>query len=48
MLEEKLWYVLVDNLAMAYGITNDLENSQKVVAYGISRDPSYPLFYYNM
>jgi len=33
---------------MADGITNDLENSQKVVAYGISKDPSYPLFYYNM
>ena len=48
MLEKKLWCVLVDNLAMAYGITNDLENSQKVVAYGISKDPSYPLFYYNL
>jgi len=48
MLEKKLWYVLVDNLAMAYGITNDLENSQKVLAYGISKDPSYPLFYYNL
>jgi tetratricopeptide (TPR) repeat protein len=47
-LEKKLWYVLVDNLAMAYGMTNDLENSQKVIAYGISRDPNYPLFYYNL
>jgi tetratricopeptide (TPR) repeat protein len=47
-LEKKLWYVLVDNLAMAYGITNDLGNSQKVIAYGISKDPKYPLFYYNL
>ena len=28
-LERKFWYVLVDNLAMAYGITGDLTNSQK-------------------
>ncbi len=47
-LEKKLWYVLVDNLAMAYGITNDLSNSQKVIEYGISKDPNYPMFYYNL
>ncbi len=47
-LEKKLWYVLVDNLAMAYGITNDFANSEKVIEYGISRDPNYPLFYYNL
>jgi tetratricopeptide (TPR) repeat protein len=47
-LEKKLWYVLVDNLAMAYGITNDLANSQKVIEYGISKDPNYPMFYYNL
>jgi len=47
-LEKKLWYVLVDNLAIAYGITNDLANSQKVIEYGISKDPNYPMFYYNL
>jgi hypothetical protein len=47
-LEKKLWYVLVDNLAMAYGITNDFANSRKVIEYGISKDPDYPLFYYNL
>jgi tetratricopeptide (TPR) repeat protein len=47
-LEKKLWYVLVDNLAMAYGITNDLANSRKVIEYGISKDPNYPVFYYNL
>jgi hypothetical protein len=47
-LEKKLWHVLVDNLAMAYGITNDLANSQKVIEYGISKDPNYPMFYYNL
>jgi tetratricopeptide (TPR) repeat protein len=47
-LEKKLWYVLVDNLAMAYGITNDMARSQKVIEYGISKDPDYPMFYYNL
>jgi tetratricopeptide (TPR) repeat protein len=47
-LDKNLWYVLVDNLAMAYGITNDFANSQRVIAYGISKDPNYPLFYYNL
>ena len=47
-LEKKLWYVLVDNLAMAYGITGDLANSQTVIEYGISKDPNYPMFYYNL
>lgn len=47
-LDKKLWYVLVDNLAMAYGITNDFANSQKVIEYGISKDPNYPFFYYNL
>ena len=47
-LEKKLWYVLVDNLAMAYGITHDFANSKKVIEYGISKDPNYPMFYYNL
>jgi tetratricopeptide (TPR) repeat protein len=47
-LEKKLWYVLVDNLAIAYGITGDLANSQKVIEYGISKDANYPMFYYNL
>jgi tetratricopeptide (TPR) repeat protein len=47
-LEKNLWYVLVDNLALAYGITDDFANSQRVIEYGISKDPNYPLFYYNL
>jgi len=47
-LEKKLWYVLVDNLTMAYGITGDLASSQKIIEYGISKDPNYPMFYYNL
>jgi tetratricopeptide (TPR) repeat protein len=47
-LEKKLWYVLVDNLTIAYGITGDLANSESIAKYGISQDPNYPLFYYNL
>jgi tetratricopeptide (TPR) repeat protein len=47
-LEKNLWYVLVDNLASAYGINDDFANSQRVIEYGISKDPNYPLFYYNL
>lgn len=47
-LEAKLWHVLVDNLAMSYGISGDLKSAEDVLAYGISVDPKYPMFYYNM
>jgi tetratricopeptide (TPR) repeat protein len=47
-LEKKFWIVLVDNLGMAYGITGDIKSSFSVFEYGISVEPTYPLFYYNM
>ena len=47
-LGQTYWRVLVDNLAMAYGITGDLKNSREVLVYGMSKDATYPLFYYNM
>jgi tetratricopeptide (TPR) repeat protein len=47
-LEQRLWYVLVDNLGMSYGITGDLKNAKETFEYGVSRDPRYPLFYYNL
>lgn len=47
-LEKNYWYVLVDNLGMAYGITGDLEAARKTFEYGIQTDPDYPLFYYEM
>jgi len=40
--------VLVDNLGMAYGITGDLDKAKETFEYGISKDPDYPLFYYNL
>lgn len=47
-LEKKWWRVLVDNLGMSYGMTGDLKKAKDVFEYGITKDPSYPLFHYNM
>lgn len=47
-LKKEIWIVVVDNLAMAYGMTGDIKRSFEVLEYGISVEPTYPLFYYNM
>jgi tetratricopeptide (TPR) repeat protein len=47
-LPRNLWIVLLDNLGMAYGITGDIKASFGVFEYGIGKEPTYPLFYYNM
>ena len=45
-LDKKLWYALVDNLAMSYGLTGDNKNARVVLAYGLSKDYNYPMFHY--
>lgn len=47
-LSQSYWRVLVDNLGMAYGITGDLERAEATFDYGLSQDPDYPMFYYNL
>lgn len=47
-LEKPLWRVLVDNLGMSYGITGNLQKAKETFEYGVSKDPEYPLFYYNL
>lgn len=47
-LDKNLWRVLIDNLAMSYGLTKQNEKAKEVLEYGISKDPDYPLFYYIM
>ena len=42
------WRVLVDNLGMAYGITGNLDRAEETFNYGISKDSTYPLFYYEL
>jgi tetratricopeptide (TPR) repeat protein len=47
-LDKTLWKVLVDNLGMSYGISGDLDKAKETFEYGISKDPDYPMFYYNL
>jgi hypothetical protein len=47
-LDHTMWRVLVDNLGMAYGITGDLSHAEVTFNYGLSKDPDYPMFYYNL
>ena len=47
-LDDTLWKVLIDNLGMSYGITGDLDKAKEIFEYGISKEPDYPMFYYNM
>ena len=42
------WRILVDNLGMAYGITGELNRAEETFNYGLSQDPTYPIFYYNL
>jgi endonuclease YncB( thermonuclease family) len=47
-LNRTFWRVLVDNLGMSYGITGDLKHAKETFEYGLSKDPTYPMFHYNM
>ncbi|MGZ4730973.1 MAG: tetratricopeptide repeat protein [Terriglobales bacterium] len=39
--------VLVDNLGMSYGISN-LKKAKETFEYGLTQEPEYPMFYYNL
>ncbi len=47
-LNQVFWRVLVDNLGMAYGISGKLREAKAVFEYGLSKEPSYPMFHYNL
>jgi len=47
-LDKTLWRVLIDNLGMAYGISGQLAKARETFEYGLSKDPAYPMFYYNL
>jgi tetratricopeptide (TPR) repeat protein len=47
-LNQTIFRVVVDNLGMSYGITGNLPRAKETFEYGITQDPEYPLFYYNM
>jgi len=47
-LSDTIWRVMVDNLGMAYGISGDLKKAKETFEYGLSKDPKYAIFLYNM
>jgi tetratricopeptide (TPR) repeat protein len=47
-LSQNNFRVLVDNLGMSYGMTGKLAEAKATFEYGLTRDPEYPLFYYNV
>jgi len=40
--------ILVDQLAMAYGISGDLKKARALLEDAVQQDPEYPLNYYNL
>ena len=46
--QKVLWRVLINHLGIAYGITRDLKRAKETIEYGLSLDPSYPMFHYNL
>ena len=42
------WRVLVDNLGIAYGMDHHWEKAKTTFQFGITQDPAYPMFYYNL
>jgi tetratricopeptide (TPR) repeat protein len=47
-LSKDYFRVLVDNLGMSYGISGNLKQAKATFEYGLTRDPEYPMFYYNL
>jgi tetratricopeptide (TPR) repeat protein len=47
-MEKNEWRVAVDNMGMAYGVSGDLTRAKETFVYGLSKDPQYPMFYYNL
>jgi tetratricopeptide (TPR) repeat protein len=42
------FFVLVDNLGMAYGISGNLTQAEATFDYGLTQYSEYPMFYYNL
>jgi predicted Zn-dependent protease len=47
-LDQTVFRVLVDNLGMSYAFTGNLPKSKEIFEYGVTQDPEYPMFYYNL
>jgi hypothetical protein len=47
-LSKDLTRVLIDNLGMSYGMSGKLEQAKATFVFGLTQDPEYPMFYYNL
>jgi len=47
-LSKDYFRVLVDNLGMSYGISGKLPQAKATFEYGLTQDPEYPMFHYNL
>lgn len=47
-LEKNIWRVVVDNLGISYGISGDNKKAKELFEHGLSKDDTYPMFYYNL
>lgn len=47
-LNKNVWRIVVDNLGISHGISGDNQTAKEVFEYGLSRDATYPMFYYNL
>lgn len=48
ILPDAYFKVLIDNLGIAYGLSDNLPKAKATFDYGLSQDPTYPLFHYNL
>ena len=47
-LSRDIWRVAVDQLGMSYGLNGESAKAKGVFEWAITKDPEYPLFYYNL
>ena len=47
-LSKDYFRVLVDNLGMSYGISGNLPQAKATFEYGLTQDPEYPMFFYDL
>jgi tetratricopeptide (TPR) repeat protein len=47
-LDKNTWRVAVDNLGMSYIEIGENDKAKQILEYGLSKDDTYPLFYYNL
>jgi tetratricopeptide (TPR) repeat protein len=47
-LDKSTWRVAVDNLGMSYIELGENDKAKQILEYGLSKDHTYPMFYYNL